>query len=751
MTSNPSNVTSLNSITKNKSAVVNTNTNTVTTSVSPTTTKDLRNAFVNAVETAIKTNKTNEPKAKSIIKSYMNALAADVAATAEVIKAKEELEAVAVETAAAAKVVTNAPGDTDAQNTYKEIAIELRYGALRKYIQEIISAFKKLKNKEEDPLWAWGDARTSSIPSNTEAVLRYLILDPYYANPEAEAMAAVAEAEYKRSEMPYDEVTKAVAEAEEAKKKVDEANKNTSPEELKTLKNDANYFASRAEDSRRDAEPEMEAIVAAARDWRQLKDESILKNLIHELIDVPKERISQISNTLVKPTRKSNTASAHKVSLNEYLKNYSASQINNNNNNTNIIKLVRLANTTRYNFINKPNELNRLDEDAILEYTEHAYVTVNNFLFTNTNITQDDIKKANITYIYKWIQDRFPRNSHESEYDYNKRLVYYYFVNLFNAIGKIKDTTNKPIKVYRGTKTWYLEENRDMFYYINSFSSTSITSSATDSFALASKKEKNKEGNEERQLRGNYYVFYIDPNCSFIPINNSAYPGESEILLNPYHRYVYITETNKNDGYDVYKHFLILPIDIDIPTTYETFMPWKEGIVDKTIILKNGKAVSPPVPLPAVSVSLPVPLPALSVVKAAAITEGGRVISTVPGMLRHRTLKNTKVRGKTIKNRTLEKGRASARARTNKKLNSRQTPKKAINKVQHRTLKMEPDKVNTSKKLLLGGAPKKPMYNENTIRRFTDPIPSFPGKALTSAEKKMIEKLKEEIIKNEKK
>ena len=67
MTSNPSNVTSLNSITKNKSAVVNTNTNTVTTSVSPTTTKDLRNAFVNAVETAIKTNKTNktnEPKAK---------------------------------------------------------------------------------------------------------------------------------------------------------------------------------------------------------------------------------------------------------------------------------------------------------------------------------------------------------------------------------------------------------------------------------------------------------------------------------------------------------------------------------------------------------------------------------------------------------------------------------------------------------------------------------------------------------------
>ena len=44
---------------------------------------------------------------------------------------------------------------------------------------------------------------------------------------------------------------------------------------------------------------------------------------------------------------------------------------------------------------------------------------------------------------------------------------------------------------------------------------------------------------------------------------------------------------------------------------------------------------------------------------------------------------------------------------------------------------------------------KKPVYDANTICRFTDQPPSFPGKSPTAAEMKMIEKLKE-MIKNEK-
>ena len=74
-------------------------------------------------------------------------------------------------------------------------------------------------------------------------------------------------------------------------------------------------------------------------------------------------------------------------------------------------------------------------------------------------------------------------------------------------------------------------------------------------------------------------------------------------------------------------------------------------------------------------------------------------------------------------------------------MNSRQTPKKAKQNIRRRTLKMESDKVNTSKKLLLSEAPKKNVVDENTIRRFTDPLPSFPGKVPTKAEMEVIEKM----------
>jgi len=484
--------------------------------------------------------------------------------------------------------------------------------------------------------------------------------------------------------------------------------------------------------------------------------------------------LSQISNTLVKPTIYSNIqihtkvesavnantnanavetnakakakenanwkdyvakthAKGERINLNEFFSKHPEYKISYNTplkptkNSNNITKLSLIANTPASNFSSNISKLTLVDIKAIENYTGNGYDAVNRFLYTNLLCHPD---KTSV--IYKWIQDKFPLNNEESVIVYNNRVVYYYFVNLFNALGKIKGITDKPVKVYRGTKTWYLEENTDRFYYINSFSSTSITSSVALSFGSSY----NVSNSTYKQK---IYVFYLHPNCSFLDVKPiSFHKLENEILLNPYHRYKFVKQTESADGKIIYKHLVVLPIDIDIPTTYDTFMPWKNRIVDKTIILKNGKAVPPPVPLPAVPVSppvsLPVPLPAL---EAAAITEGGRVISTVPGMLRHRTFKNTKVRGKTIKNRTLEKGRA----RTNKKLNSHQTPKKAKQQLQRRTLKMESDKVNTSKKLLLSEAPKKNVADENTIRRFTDPLPSFPGKVPTKAEMEVIEKM----------
>ena len=495
--------------------------------------------------------------------------------------------------------------------------------------------------------------------------------------------------------------------------------------------------------------------------------------------------LSQISNTLVKPTIYSNiqihtkvesavnantnanaaetnakakakenanwkdyiakkNAKGERINLNEFFSEHPEYKISYNTplkpteNSNNITKLSLIPNTPASNFSSNISRLTLVDIKAIENYTGNGYDTVNRFLYTNLRCHPD---KTSV--IYKWIQDKFPLNNEESVIDYNNRVIYYYFVNLFNALGKIKGITDKPVKVYRGTRTWYLEENTDRFYYINSFSSTSITSSVALSFGSS---YIYSNSTYEQKI----YVFYLHPNCSFLDVEQiSFHKRENEILLNPYHRYKFVKQTESADGKIIYKHLVVLPIDIDIPTTYDTFMPWKNRIVDKTIILKNGKAEPPPVSLPVVpvspSVSLPVPssvpspvpLPALSVVKAAAITEGGRVISTVPGMLRHRTLKNTKVRGKTIKNRTLEKGRA----RTNKKLNSRQTPKKAKQNIRRRTLKMESDKVNTSKKLLLSEAPKKNVVDENTIRRFTDPLPSFPGKVPTKAEMEVIEKM----------
>ena len=492
--------------------------------------------------------------------------------------------------------------------------------------------------------------------------------------------------------------------------------------------------------------------------------------------------LSQISNTLVKPTIYSNiqihtkvesavnantnantaeknakakakenanwkdyiakkNAKGERINLNEFFSEHPEYKISYNTplkpteNSNNITKLSLIPNTPASNFSSNISRLTLVDIKAIENYTGNGYDTVNRFLYTNLRCHPD---KTSV--IYKWIQDKFPLNNEESVIDYNNRVIYYYFVNLFNALGKIKGITDKPVKVYRGTRTWYLEENTDRFYYINSFSSTSITSSVALSFGSS---YIYSNSTYEQKI----YVFYLHPNCSFLDVEQiSFHKRENEILLNPYHRYKFVKQTESADGKIIYKHLVVLPIDIDIPTTYDTFMPWKNRIVDKTIILKNGKAVPPPVPLPAVpvspSVSLPVPssvpspvpLPAL---ETAAITKGGRVISTVPGMLRHRTLKNTKVRGKTIKNRTLEKGRA----RTNKKLNSRQTPKKAKQNIRRRTLKMESDKVNTSKKLLLSEAPKKNVVDENTIRRFTDPLPSFPGKVPTKAEMEVIEKM----------
>jgi hypothetical protein len=62
-------------------------------------------------------------------------------------------------------------------------------------------------------------------------------------------------------------------------------------------------------------------------------------------------------------------------------------------------------------------------------------------------------------------------------------------------------------------------------------------------------------------------------NVSSLSITKS----EDEILLTPYHKYIYVDETDTGNGY-ILRKYIVLPTDIDIPNSFEEFMEWKNSI-----------------------------------------------------------------------------------------------------------------------------------------------------------------------------
>jgi hypothetical protein len=217
------------------------------------------------------------------------------------------------------------------------------------------------------------------------------------------------------------------------------------------------------------------------------------------------------------------------------------------------------------NPVNPP--FNSFESQCRDQWAGAGYVGLNAFLQGTT--------ARNLGYDYtKFLTPYFPQEPGESVEQYTKRKLYYFFVNLYNVVQR-GPAYSQVFKVYRGTRTWYLKEEpaKTQFYYLSAFAATSTSKNVANGFG-----------------GGKCYVFYVHPSCRYVSFrrNETDAHSEKEVLLTPYHRYLYVKEVR--DATNIYKIFLIFPTDIEIPNTFNTYMPWKEGIAERTRNLQGGSS-----------------------------------------------------------------------------------------------------------------------------------------------------------------
>jgi hypothetical protein len=319
------------------------------------------------------------------------------------------------------------------------------------------------------------------------------------------------------------------------------------------------------------------------------------------------------------------------------------------------------------------DQLTQVDKATLNHYTGFGSNDINTFLYKTTPfilITNNNI--------LNWIKSKFSKKNIESHIDYNTRLLYYYFVNLYNTVQKGLSVCSQLLPpLFRGVTEWYLDKNTDKFYYTNSFMSTS--SILTEDFGTK------------------IYALYIHPLCRYLNIENqSSHPDEHEVLLTPYHRYMFVEEEEGYLDKFTIRKYIVLPVDFNIPNTFEKYMVWKEDILLKTSILKNAN----------------------NYLNAA--SKGGRVqTSQKVSNIRHynKTKKNTP--------RIVWINKKAAAKNITNKL-------KLINNTNNTNNTYKLDK------------------NKMLSPRFTDPIPSFPGKAPNIEELKVINKMRQIIMKDKK-
>lgn len=226
----------------------------------------------------------------------------------------------------------------------------------------------------------------------------------------------------------------------------------------------------------------------------------------------------------------------------------------------NITNLKNIQHLTCINFI---------EHRILRDYLIRGHLYINHYLYKDLIL---NLPSQAIPIIKKII----PQKGGEPENVYEKRIAYIYFVNLYNTIQKAPPLPiTVPFIVYRGVNTPYMKKNKDVFYYIDSFSSTTQSKSMSHTFT-----------NEH------VYIYYVHPQCRYLPIPDEySYTSyEREILFTPYHRYLFI---KKEDIKGIsYYHYVILPTDLVIPSSFEEFNIWKKEVFNKTSHTKGGRIVS---------------------------------------------------------------------------------------------------------------------------------------------------------------
>jgi len=306
-------------------------------------------------------------------------------------------------------------------------------------------------------------------------------------------------------------------------------------------------------------------------------------------------------------------------------------------------------NTTATRMI-RPTTISSFDKALLRLYTDEGYYDINRFLYSNDYNNRDTIN----TRAYKAVQQKYPKAAGESAKDYITRTLYYLTVNLYNFIQRAPPISTTPFIVYRGTEKWYLEQATDRFYYVNSFMSTSSDILVAKSFTS----------------KNNIYMLYIHPYCRYMNITSLSQHDENEILFTPYHRYIHVG--NEDNGIVQIRKYVVLPTDLDIPKTFEEFMPWKYTIAALSKVVSGGRRNVP-------------------------------LRNEIRLMLTRNRLKNT--------SRKIDKGN---------------TAKKRLNTMKN-TMRSAPAPAPA--------APAKSNNYPTDDSRFNAPLPSFPGKPITDKEK----------------